>query len=371
MSKARQSLARSRRVVVKIGSALLDRDDNRSFSRFARQLAQLRDEKRHLVLVSSGAISQGLPLLGYKRRPSQLGKLQAAAAVGQPELMRRWGLALSRYGITTAQVLLTHNGLANRERFLNARHALFNLEKRGVLPVANENDTVATDEIRVGDNDSLAAHVASLVGADLLILLTTVDGLHDQNPERARDAARIPVVDKARDAMRFAGAAGRSGLGTGGMVTKIEAADTAAAMGIPVVIADGRRPQVLHDIIAGDDIGTLFVPGEQLQGRKHWIAYTLRPKGMLHVDDGAAAAMYSGGSLLPSGVTAVEGQFARGEMVDIVSSAGLVARGLAAYSAGEVRLLVGRDSKEIRGLLGYVDTKAVVHSHDLVVLLQE
>ncbi|MED5464427.1 MAG: glutamate 5-kinase [Myxococcota bacterium] len=365
----RQHLSQCRRIVIKVGSALLSEAGSAPFERFAAEIATLMQRGHYVVVVSSGAIAQGLPVLGFKTRPLQLGQQQAAAATGQPLLMQRWNNAFSAHNIPVAQVLLTHAGLANRERFLNARHALHNLEKRDVLPIANENDTVATDEIRVGDNDQLAAHVASLVGADLLILLTTVPGLYTANPERDTNAERIPLVLSPKDVMQYADSAGSSGLGTGGMKTKLKAADTAISLGIPVVIAGGDTPGTLEHILAGDDTGTLFLPKKQLQGRKHWIGFTLRAQGTLHVDAGAAQAIIKRGkSLLPTGITAIEGQFKRGEMVDIRSPDGLIARGLVGYSSEEVQLVLGRPSQDIASILGYVDTEEIIDRDDLVVL---
>ncbi len=368
---SRSHLSLCRRIVVKIGSALLAGPSKKIFNHFASQIASLRRNGHHVVLVSSGAIAQGLPILGIKNRPAQLGQLQAAAAVGQPYLMQRWSAAFGKYNIPVAQVLLTHAGLAHRERFLNARHALFNLEKRGVLPIANENDTVATDEIRVGDNDQLAAHIASLVGADLLILLTTVPALFSANPERERSAERIPLVQSAKDAMRFAGSPGSSGLGVGGMRTKVEAANTATSLGVPVIIAGGNEANILQRLMSGEDVGTLFMPKRQIQGRKHWIAFTLRPKGSIYIDSGAAMAItQSGTSLLPKGLTRVEGNFERGAMVDIHSPTGLCARGLVAYPSEQLIQLIGKPSSEIASILGYIATESIVDRHDLVLLEQ-
>lgn len=367
--KERAQLTNCRRVVVKIGSALLSGTSKKPFNHFATQISALRRNGHHVVLVSSGAIAQGLPILGIKSRPAQLGQLQAAAATGQPYLMQRWSSAFDKFNIPVAQVLLTHAGLANRERFLNARHALFNLEKRGVLPIANENDTVATDEIRVGDNDQLAAHISSLVGADLLVLLTTVPSLFTANPEREKDAQRIPLVHSPKQVMQYAGSAGSSGLGIGGMKTKVEAANTATSLGIPVVIAGGNEPKILQRIINGDDVGTLFLPKKHLKGRKHWIAYTLRPKGAIYIDDGAASAIaQSGNSLLPKGLTRVEGEFERGSMVDIIGPSGLCARGLVTYSSDQLTQLIGKQSSDIATTLGYIHTESIVDRNDLVIL---
>ena len=338
----REELSQVRRVVVKIGSALLANTESEPFNRLATGIAALRAQDIQVVLVSSGAIAQGLPILGLKERPGSLSQLQALAAAGQPELMRRWAEALKPYDIPVAQVLLTHAGLADRERFINARHALHELERVGVLPIGNENDTVATDEIKVGDNDNLAAHIANLVDADLLILLTDVDGLFDKNPEQNEDALRLPIIENVKEAFSFAGKSGSSGLGVGGMQTKIEAAQTATKRGVPVVIANGEHDGILQDIIGGKDIGTLFIPQTRLGSRKHWIGYTLRASGTIHVDAGAAQALQKHGkSLLPSGITAVDGKFQRGAMVEIHGPDGLIARGLTAYGEDDLNSIQG------------------------------
>jgi glutamate 5-kinase len=366
---ARAGLRSARRIVVKIGSALLAHGGERMMKQLATQIAALREEKREVLLVSSGAIALGLSVLGLKKRPSQLGQLQAAAAAGQPELMRRWIAALGRVGVPVAQVLLTHADLADRTRFLNTRRAVAELLARGVLPIANENDTVATEEIKVGDNDQLSAHLASLIQADLLVLLTTVDGLYESDPEKNPDAKRLALVDDPRAVAHLAGGSGSSGLGVGGMSTKVLAARAATQSGIAVVITAGARPGVLGEVMAGDDVGTLFVPQSGLQSRKHWIGFTLKPQGSLHIDAGAAKAVARAGkSLLPSGLVRVEGRFERGAMVEIVGPEGVVARGLAAYPSDELGRIAGKKSAAIEEVLGYVDTPEVVHRDDMVLV---
>lgn len=364
----RFALADARRIVVKIGSALLAQGGPRYFSAIARQIQQVREGGRDVLLVSSGAIALGLPVLGLKRRPHQLGQLQAAAAAGQPQLVQQWARSLDKLQIPSAQVLLTHADLGDRERFINARHAIEALLKAGVLPIANENDTVATEEIRVGDNDQLSAYLATLVGADLLVLLTTVDGLHTANPEKDPDAERISVVTDLRQVSHLAEGAGNSGLGVGGMATKMTAARVAISSGIPVVIAQGTSRRILQRILAGADTGTFIVPSERLKSRKHWIGFTTRVRGTLVVDEGAARTLreHPGRSLLPSGLVEVEGRFDRGDTVEIKGPDGAVAKGLAAYSSDEIEKLIGCKSSQIEAILGYVDTTCVVHCDDMV-----
>ncbi len=368
-SAERTLVRRARRIVVKLGSAILAKGGARFVSHVARQMAEAVLEGRQIVVVSSGAIALGLPLMGYAKRPSRVDELQAAAAAGQPELMRRWAKAFERHGLAVAQVLLTHADLASRERYINARHALAELLRAGVVPIANENDTVATEEIKVGDNDTLSAQVAGLCTADLLILLTTADGLFDADPEKNPEARRLPVVPDADAVLELAGGAGSSGLGTGGMRTKVVAAQAATRRGVPVLIADGARPRCLSRLLAGEDLGTLFLPRSSLPSRKHWIGFTLKPQGRLVVDAGAARAVAElDKSLLPSGVLSVEGEFERGAMVEIAGPEGVVARGLAAYDSSALRALCGKQSREIAAVLGYVESPEVVHKDDLVVV---
>ncbi len=366
----RERVSRSKRIVVKIGSALLAKGGTAIFSQLAGQIAAWMPPEKECVIVSSGAIAFGIDVMGLKKRPTQVSLLQAAAAAGQPRLQQHWSKAFARQNIHVAEVLLTHADLANRERFLNARHALAALIAHGVVPIINENDSVSTDEIRVGDNDSLSAQVASLVNADLLILLTTVDGLYTANPDKDPTATHIPLVTHFGVIEDFATSeSGISGLGVGGMHTKVQAAKTCSKRGIAVVIADGRTPQVLKKILAGKTVGTLFLPSIRVASRKHWIGFTLKPTGVLRVDAGATDALVRRGrSLLASGITHVEGKFDRGAMVEIVGPSGPIARGLAAYAAHELTQLMGKNSKDIARILGYVSIPEAVHRDDLTLL---
>jgi glutamate 5-kinase len=370
---------KARRFVVKVGSrVLLSKDGGINPDRIddlCAEVAALAEAGFEPVVVTSGAIACGIDRLRLTERPTDLARLQAAAAAGQIELMRLYQEAFSRRGLVAAQVLLTHNDVTDRRRYLNARSTMRELIALRAIPVVNENDTVATREIRFGDNDALSAEVASLAGAELLVLLTDVDGLYDADPRGAgrdgRPAARpIRLVrDIAAEAAPFArGSDGR--VGTGGMATKVEAARRAGAVGVPTIVADGRRSDVLGAIFRGEDVGTLFVARETpLTARKAWIANTLKPKGRLVVDGGAAEALVRRGkSLLPSGIRAVEGEFARGAPVAIADEAGHeVARGLVSYDAIDLARIAGRRSEEILRILGFAYGEAV-HRDDLAVL---
>jgi glutamate 5-kinase len=364
----RTQLARARRVVIKVGSRLINEDPAGRPAALAAEIAGLRAAGRTASVVSSGAIALGRQALGLAERPRELPRLQAAAAVGQNRLMQAWERAFAPHGIAVGQILLTHDDIGDRGRFLAARHALAALLELGAVPIINENDTVATEEIRFGDNDALAALVCNLAGADALLVLTDVDGLHDADPRAG--GVRVPIV---RDIDREAAAAGgsTSGLGTGGMVSKVQAARIAGRSGVPTVVAEGRRPDVVRAVLGGADLGTLFLPSdERLASRKHWIAYGLRPAGTLVVDAGARAALVDKRkSLLPSGIRAVTGAFAAGDAVSVVGEDGReLARGLASYAADEVERIRGRHSAEIELVLGYKNLDEVIHRDDLVVL---
>ena len=373
--KDRKQLGAARRWVVKIGSSLLTNDgrglDGEAISAWVEQMAGLRAEGRELVLVSSGAVAEGMSRLGWSRRPHALFELQAAAAVGQMGLVRAYESRFERHGLRTAQVLLTHDDLADRKRYLNARSTLRTLLRLGVVPVVNENDTVATEEIRFGDNDSLAALVANLVEADLLVILTDQAGMYDRNPRDHADA-RLLSEAEATDPALEAMATGSSGaLGRGGMLTKVRAARRAARSGAATLIAPGREPRVLARVAAGEALGThLTVAREPLAARKQWLAGQLQVRGRLHLDAGAVNVLArSGRSLLPVGVTAADGEFARGELVACQGPDGQeVARGLVNYSAAETRRIIGQPSDRIEALLGYVDEPELIHRDNLVVL---
>jgi glutamate 5-kinase len=366
-------LRRVRRVVVKIGSNVLAGPQGLRRERvraLAGEIAALVDGGRQVVVVSSGAVAAGAPRLGSRRRPIEW--RQAAAAVGQLWLMAAYERAFAAHERHVAQVLLTHADLADRRRYLNARHTLRALLDLGIVPVVNENDTVAVEELRFGDNDNLSALTASLVEADLLVMLTDVAGLYTRDP-RLDPAAEIVRVARPDDAaLAAAGPAAASGVGTGGMASKIAAARKAAAAGVPTLIGDGTRDGIVGALLdPAAEVGTLIVAdGDRLGHRKHWIAYTLNPAGTLHVDEGAERALARGGrSLLPSGVRAVEGTFGVGDCVRCVGPGGAeFARGLVNYTAAEVERLCGAQTREIEARLGYKGSDEVIHRDDLVVL---
>ena len=352
-----------RRIVVKIGSKSLVSAADR-FERIAKQVADLRAERRAVVIVSSGAIALGRQRLGLVKRPTEMAMLQACASVGQSALMRAWEEAFAPHDTPVAQILLTHADLADRERYLNARNAIDALIDVGAVPVINENDSVSVDEIKFGDNDQLAAMVATLTGADLLVLLTDVEGLLDAQKHR------VSIVEDFAAASALV-APDASEVGTGGMASKLEAARRATLRGIPSVIADAREPDTLRRVVGGEDVGTLFTPqGTRLASRKHWIAYTLRPRGALIIDAGAAKALASGGrSLLPAGVLGVRGDFSAGDAVTLIDPAGReIARGLARYATRDAAKLAGAATKDIIESLGFHGGDELVHRDDLVVI---
>jgi glutamate 5-kinase len=365
-SPDRAVLAAARRVVVKIGSRLLAESPAGRPAAIADQVVELRKRGCEVVVVSSGAIAMGVKALRLPARPHDLPGLQAAAAVGQSRLMQHWQHAFAPHDLVIGQVLLTHDDLGDRGRFLSARLTLRALLDRGVVPIINENDTVATEEIKFGDNDQLAALVASLVSADALVILTDVDGVWDEH------GVRIPAVrDVDREAAPVAGASRGDGVGSGGMASKVQSAKMVTRIGIPAVVGPGRDPRVLVDVLAGLDIGTVFLPGtDPVSRRKHWIAYGARPLGRLLVDDGARRALVEQGkSLLPKGITAVDGEFDAGELVSIISADGVeLARGLAAYDAPALRKIRGLHSSDIEATLGYRSLDEAIHRDDLVLL---
>lgn len=364
-----------RRVVVKVGSRLLRESPVGRPAAIADELAALRAERGlEVVVVSSGAIALGMKVLGLATRPTEVPMLQACAAVGQGHLMQNWERAFAAHGMPVGQVLLTHDDVNHRGRFLAARHALAALLAHPVVPIVNENDTVAFEEIRFGDNDRLAALAVNLVGADALVILTDVNGLHDADP--AAGGRRIPLVrDVAAEATPFAGGAAASGVGTGGMASKVLAARIAGRSGIPTVVAPGREPNILRAVLGGEDVGTLFLPptDQRLGSRKHWLAYATRPGGAITIDDGARRALADQQkSLLPSGVREVRGRFDAGDVVSLLDETGReLGRGLSSYSSEEVERIRGRRSADIEGILGYKYLDEVIHRDDLVWLAEE
>jgi len=370
----RQAPRAARRWVVKIGSALATSEGRglrlESMDAWAAQIAALRQRGIEVVLVSSGSVAEGVSRLRWEGRPRELHRLQAAAAVGQMGLIQAYESCFKHYGIHTAQVLLTHDDLSNRGRYLNARTTLRTLLELRIVPVVNENDTVTTDEIRFGDNDSLAGLVANLIEADLLVILTDQEGLFDADPRSHPQARLIPEARAGDPALeRMAGEGGA--LGRGGMRTKLAAAALAARSGTCTVIAPGARRGVLEAIADGAPVGTLFLPGEApLAARKRWLAGNMIPRGRLHLDAGAVRVLReSGKSLLAVGVTRVEGDFARGELVLCLDpEGGEMARGLVNYSADESRRIAGRPSSEIESRLGYVGEAELIHRDNLVLV---
>jgi glutamate 5-kinase len=363
----RNKISRSSRVAVKVGSSLLTKEPE-TFNRIMKDIFELRRAQKSVVLISSGAIALGMQRLNIKERPKVIPELQALAALGQSILMRKWQEAAVQ--LPVAQVLLTHADLADRGRYLNARHALKVLTEMGVLPIINENDTVAVDEIKFGDNDTLSAMVSGLWEAEALVILSDIDGLFDADPNLNPHAERIPLVTDVEKAKKRAGGPRTGTLGTGGMITKLNAVDIAHAQNIPVIITTGAYAGQLAAAIRGDDVGTLFWPDqEKISDKKHWLANVLKPKGKVHVDEGARAALIRGKrSLLPAGVKKVEGKFDVGDPVDIFGPSGdLIARGLVGYDSREAGMIVGKQSAQIIELLGYRGADELVHRDDLVV----
>ena len=363
------------RLVIKVGSSLVTNEgrgiDHTAVARWAAEIARLTLAGKSIILVSSGAIAEGMQRLGWSRRPRAIHDLQAAAAVGQMGLVQAYETAFAQYGLHTAQVLLTHEDLADRRRYLNARTTLTTLLGLRVIPVINENDTVTTDEIRFGDNDTLGALVTNLVEADVLVLLTDQRGLFTADPRRDPTATLVETaVAGDPDLERMAGGVG-STIGRGGMLTKIIAAKRAARSGAATIIACGREPDVLTRLFAGESLGTLLTPDRtSLGARKQWLADHVRLAGRLTLDDGAVRALTQDGkSLLPIGVVAVAGNFGRGEIVGCFTPDGReIARGLVNYGAQEAARILRRPSSEIESVLGYVDEPELIHRDNLVLL---
>jgi len=373
--KRHSDIRQSRRWVVKIGSALITGDgrglDRERLRTWVDQLADLIESGHEIVVVSSGAVAEGMSRMGWTRRPHALHELQAAAAIGQMGLVQAWESCFQRRGLHTAQVLLTHDDLSDRQRYLNARGTLRALVAQRVVPVVNENDAVANEELRFGDNDSLAALVANLIEAELVVLLTDQQGLYEADPRGNPEAELVKVTEAtAPELDAMAGDTGGA-LGRGGMYTKLRAARLAGRSGAATVIAGGREENVLARLAAGESIGTLLLPGREPDAaRKRWLAGHLQVRGRLQLDDGAAEVLrQSGRSLLAVGVRAVQGTFHRGELVACVDGEGNeIARGLVNYSAAEARRILGRPSSEIESILGYVDEEELIHRDNLVLV---
>ena len=374
-TQARNKLSATRRWVIKIGSALLTNNgrglDRDRIGDWVGQIATLQECGIEVVLVSSGAVAEGMSRLGWRRRPGTVHELQAAAAVGQMGLVQAYETQFQRFGKHTAQVLVDHDDLANRKRYLNARSTLNTLLELGVVPVVNENDTVATEEIRFGDNDRLAALVTNLIEAEVLVILTDQDGLFEQDPRQNPDARLITIADAEDRSLEAIAGGSSSGVGRGGMITKLEAARLAARSGANTLIAGGRIKDILLALQSGKSTGTLLVSArEPLDARKQWLAGHLQMRGKLVLDDGAVKVVREQGrSLLPVGVKSVSGGFTRGEMVSCVDADNMeIARGLANYNADETARIIGRPSSEIAKILGYCADEELVHRDNMVLM---
>jgi glutamate 5-kinase len=371
----RANFVKAKRIVIKIGSSLLTKGglglDTAAIAAWVKQMAGLKQKGVEVILVSSGSVAEGMSRLGLKIRPKTLHELQAAAAVGQMGLVRVFDDNFQRHGLHAAQVLLTHDDLSNRQRYLNARSTLLTLLDFSVVPVINENDTVATEEIRFGDNDTLAALVANLVEAELLIILTDQQGLFTADPSVYPDAELIPHISVNDTRLELMAGESRSGLGRGGMFTKVRAARLASRSGAATVVAAGIVDDVINKIMSGTEIGTHFLPGiAPLVARKRWLAGQLQVKGKLTLDAGAVKVLKSDGkSLLAVGILSVSGRFERGELVSCVDESGIeIARGLINYGKTDAELIAGKSSTEFEKILGYADEPEVIHRDNMVLL---
>jgi glutamate 5-kinase len=372
----KEMLAGVKKVLIKVGSAVLTGEDGldlQIIEQLVHEIADLTRNGRQVVLVSSGAIASGKHRMGFTGPLKSIPQKQAAAAIGQSRLMRVYSNAFGKYGLYVAQILLTMNDLTDRKRFLNVRNTLLTLMDWKVIPIINENDSVVVDEIRFGDNDQLAAMAANIMEADLLLNLTSTEGLYDKNPALSKKARLISLVRDITQDMENGATSESTDVGTGGMKSKILAARKVTAFGIPYIIAPGKEKGILQALFAGKDRGTLFLPSSKpLTSRKHWIAFTLRTRGRLVLDEGASCALVEEGkSLLPSGIIEVEGDFAVGDPVVCVDRRGrTLAKGLANYNAPEVRKIMGLKTSKIEQVLGHKDYDEVIHRDNLAVTAQ-
>jgi glutamate 5-kinase len=368
---------RVKRTVIKVGTGVLTHDQDLSMkviSRLAREISWLMDQGREVILVSSGAIGSGMKRMGLVQRPTDIPRKQAAAAVGQPRLMLAYEKAFGRHNKKVAQVLLTRDDLCHRKRHLNARNTLNVLLDWKILPIINENDTVVVEELKFGDNDNLSAMITHLMDAQILINLTDIDGLYDQDPHVHKEAKLVPLVSRIDRAMERAACDIPGALGTGGMCSKVQTARKVTTSGIPMVIASGLKPNVLKSLFQGRDVGTLFLPTRQkMTSRKCWIAFTLKEKGAIKVDAGAARAICKQGkSLLPIGIIDVKGDFLEGDMVCCLDPDGVpFARGLVNYKASDIKKVMGLKTSQVEKRLGHKHYDEVVHRDNLVMTLDE
>ncbi len=368
-------VARAQRVVLKLGSYVLTTPswklDRKVFSDVVHSISELRQQRLEFVLVSSGAIASGMGKLGLRERPRSISQEQATAAIGQISLMGLYDRLFGKFGLHVAQILLTHSDLRDRKRFLNARHTLMSVLKYGAVPIINENDSTVVEEIKFGDNDYLSSLVTNLVQADLLIILTDIDGCYDKDPRTFSDAKLIPLIKSIDSDIEQFALGTKSKIARGGMATKIKAAKTAARFGVPTIIANGKTPGNLKRIFSGDPVGTLILSEEnKFASRKHWIAFTLKAQGRIYVDDGAKAAMVQKAtSLLATGIVAVQGEFDAGESVSCCDRQGReFARGLASFSSDDIEKIKGLKTAQVREVLGVDSGSEVINRDDMVIL---
>jgi len=377
MSKERREVFKdARRILVKVGTGVLtgkDGLDREIIQQLVGEIAELTEQGYQFVVVSSGAIASGMHRMGFKNKLQSLPQKQAAAAIGQSRLMRVYSNAFRKYGLNVAQILLNRSDLTDRKRFLNTRNTLSVLMEWGVVPVINENDTVAVEEIKFGDNDNLASMMANIMEANLLINLTNTEGLYDRNPKGGRKAKLIPLVREVTDKIETVASSEADPVGMGGMKSKVIAAKKVTAFGIPYIIAYGKSKNILHDILSGKERGTLFLPMlKHLKSKKHWIAYTLRSRGKLYIDDGAKdAIMFQGKSLLPSGILKVEGDFCVGDPVTCIDLNGaIIAKGLANYTSEDIEKIKGLKTSGIKQILGNKSYDEIIHRDNMAVSKQ-
>ena len=376
MHLTRDNLAGAKRIVVKVGTSTLTHNNGKlnflRIERLVRELSDLVNQEKEIILVTSGAVGAGMDRLGLKEKPKTIPEKQAAAAVGQGILMHTYEKLFGEYGQTVAQILLTREDSVNRKRYANIRNSMLSLLKSHVIPIINENDVVAVDELKIGDNDTLSASVASVIDADLLIILSDVEGVYTANPQEDPDAKLIPVItDITKDIEDLAGGPG-SARGTGGMYTKIQAAKIAVSSGVAMLIASGSRDGVVRDILKGLDIGTIFLSREnRLHIRKRWLAFGARIYGAVTVDAGCEAALLSeGSSLLAAGIKTVEGSFEQGNTIRVLTADGReIARGIVNYNMDDTKKIIGAHTDEIADILGYKPYDEVIHRDNLVVLV--
>lgn len=369
-------ITKAHRVVVKVGASSLTHANGKlnllQLSRLSGELAALKNRNLEVILVSSGAIATGMGKMGLREKPKAMPEKQALAAIGQGLLMQAYEKEFAEFGMVVAQVLLTRDDLNHRERYLNARNTLLSLLRMGAIPIINENDTVAVEEIKFGENDTLAALVANLIDADLLILLSDIEGLYTGDPRKDSTATLIPMVKEITAAIEDLAGEPGSKLANGGMATKIKAAKIVCSSGIPMIVANGAKDNILIDIISGSNPGTLFIPrGNPLKSKKGWIAFASKPSGTIQVDSGAERAIVEKGkSLLPSGITAIEGEFSRGAVVSVRGKKGEIARGIVNYSFQDIDRIRGRRSQDILDILGHKDDEEVIHRDNMTLITE-